>query len=240
MKISIFKKKEENKEITQNIQQTTSNLYQEQIKTLIDTVSNLSKSIKNIEGRIYEFSEKITGVEEKTKLYESEINNIKNTLEKMIGIYDLLYRQYNPFLEEEEREENTIEIKEIIREMPKETKTEGILPLDRIENDPTFIAIVMGWLNYLVRKGGIKETEKALEFYERVNWITEDVKIKLLEYLKGFENVESKNEGIKPEDHLLTLYIISKLKSREYVKTYRIKDLYNELVNKGIIKPNEL
>jgi len=236
MKIGIFKKKEENKEIVQNIQQTTVNPYQEQIKTLIDTVSNLSKSIKNIEGKIYEFSEKITGVEEKTKLYENEINNIKNALEKMIGIYDLLYRQYNPFVEEEEREENTIEIKEI----PKETKTEGILPLDRIENDPTFIAIIIGWLNYLVRKGGIKETEKALEFYERVNWITEEVKIKLLEYLRGLENVESRNEKIGPEDHILTLYIISKLKSGEYGKAYRIKDLYNELVNKGIIKPNEL
>jgi len=238
MKIGLFKKRDENKETVQNVQPITVNPYQDQMKTLIDTVSNLSKSIKNVEGKIYELSEKITGVEEKTKLYESEVNNIKSLLDKMIGIYDLLYKQYNPFLEEEKKEEEKTNIE--IKTISEETKADGILPLDKIENDPTFIAIIIGWLNYLVRKGGIKETEKALEFYERINWITEDVKIRLLEYLKGFENVESKNEGIKPEDHLLTLYIISKLKSREYGKTYRIKDLYNELVNKGIIKPNEL
>jgi len=235
MKFNLFKKREENKEIVQPTPQPQPNLYQEQIKTLVDAVSNLSKSIKNIEGRIYEFSEKITGVEEKTKSYENEINSIKNSLEKMIGIYDLLHKQYNPFLEEEE-EETPTEVQAISEEM----KSEGILPLDRIENDPTFIAVIIGWLNYLVRKGGIKETEKALDFYESVNWITEEVKTRLLEYLKGFEGVESNNEKIGPEDHILTLYIISKLKSGEYGRVYRIKDLYNELVKKGIIKPNQV
>jgi len=233
--ISLFKRGKENKEVIQPTPQPQTNLYQEQIRTLIDTVSNLSKSIKNIEGKIYEFSEKIIGVEEKTKLYENEINSIKNSLEKMMGIYDLLYKQYNPFLEEEKEE-----IPTEVQMVSEEIKSKGILPLDKIENDPTFIAIIIGWLNYLVKKGGIKETEKALDFYERVNWITEEVKTKLLEYLKGFENVESKNEKIGPEDHILTLYIISKLKSGEYGKVYRIKDLYNELVQRGIVKPNQI
>jgi len=236
MKISLFKKREDNKEIVQPTPQPQPNLYQEQIKNLVDTISNLSKSIKNIEGKVYEFSEKIAEVEEKTKSYENEINNIKGNLEKMIGIYDLLYKQYNPFLEEEEKKEEPTEVQTISEEI----KSEGILPLDKIENDPTFIAVIIGWLNYLVRKGGIKETEKALDFYESVNWITEEVKTKLLEYLKGFEGIESRNEKIGPEDHILTLYIISKLKNGEYGKVYRIKDLYDELVKRGIIKPNQV
>ncbi|RDD52309.1 hypothetical protein BA065_02355 [Nanoarchaeota archaeon NZ13-N] len=237
MKLDLFRKKEKTKddELSQAPIQNQPNIYQEQIRTLVDTVSNLSKSIKNIEGKIYEFSEKIVGVEEKTKVYENEILNLKNNIEKMIGIYDLLYKQYNPFLEEEKGN-----LSPEIQETANEMTTTGVLPLDRIDNDPAVIAIIIGWLSYLVRKAGIRETEKTLEFYERVRWITEEVKIKLMEYLKGLENVESKNEKIGPEDHVLTLYIISKIKGGEYKNLYRIKDLYNELVQRGILKPNEV
>ncbi|MEM1688031.1 MAG: FlaD/FlaE family flagellar protein [Nanopusillaceae archaeon] len=234
MIFNIFRKdkteKEENPQITQPIQ----NLYQDQIKNLVDSLSSLSKSVKIIEGRLQEFSEKFNSIETKTQSYENEVNNLKSYLEKMIAVYDLISKQYNPFIEEEPT------IPQEVSYFSEEVKNSGVLPLDEIKNDPAIITIILGWLNYLVKKAGIEETEKTLDYYESVGWISENAKIKLLEYLKGFENVESKKEKITVEDHIITLYIITKIKNVDQEKIYKIKDLYDELVKKGIIKPSNL
>lgn len=234
MIFNIFRKnKNEKEEIPQPSQQNQV-FYQDQIKNLIDSLSSLSKSVKIIESRLQEFSEKFSSIETKTQNYENEVNNIKSHLEKMMGLYDLIYKQYNPFLEEE------LPVSKEMSALSEEIKSSDILPLEEIKNDPTVITIILGWLNYLVKKAGIEETEKTLDYYESIGWITENVKIKLLEYLKGFENVESKKEKITVEDHIITLYIITKIKSVDQDKIYKIKDLYNELVKKGIIKPSNL
>lgn len=226
----VFKKKDKENESqqvqpVQNVQPYPS----EEIKTLVDSLSNLSKSVKNIEGKMSEINEKVSYSEEIEKKHEDEINSLKNSIEKMFSIYDALSKQYNPFIEEETKGVNVIE--------EKKEEINDALPLDTIRNDPSFIAIILGWLNYLVKKSNIEEVKKALDYYESVNWITEDVKIKLLNYLKGFENIEMAGNKLTPEDHLVSLYIITKLKKNINADIKRFKELYNELIARGMISP---
>lgn len=234
MIFNLFKKREEEKEnIVQPVSEQTNSQVNELYKSLVDSLSNLNKSIKNLEARISEINEKIAYNEELSKKHEEEISELKNALEKMVSLYDLLSKQYNPFIEEEtpinkKTQEVIVEEKKV---------SEEAVPLDEIRNDPAFIAIILGWLNYLVKKSNIEEAKRALEYYEDIGWITEDVKIKLLNYLKGFVNIETENNKLTPEDHLVSLYIISKLKIGLNGDIVRFKELYEELISKGIIYP---
>jgi len=232
--LSFFKKKKEENLETQPVQQRQDIYLSEQLKQITDSIANFSKFMRNLEARTQEITEKISAIEEKIGIHEQDINNIKSSVEKMFVLYDWLIKQYNPFIEEEKitKEEKTTENK-----IETTLESSKYLPLDEIREDPAFIAIIMGWLNYLVTKSNIEETIKALEYYCNIGWITEDVKIKLEKYLEGYINIECRNEKITPEDHLVSLYIITKLKAGIEEGIIRFKDLYMELVNKGIIRP---
>lgn len=214
----------------------------DQLKQITDSISSFSKAIRNLEARTQDVMEKLDAIEEKVTQHDEEIKNVKDSVEKMFVLYDWLMKQYNPFIEEEDiknKEEKTESSEQKINEqLNLETKEYGkYLPLDEIKDDPAFIAIIMGWLNYLVSKSNIEEAQKALEYYEEIGWITEDVKIKLEKYLEGFRSVEQQDMPLTPEDHLVSLYIITKLKAGIEEGIIRFRDLYEELINKGIIKP---
>ena len=216
----------------------------DQLKQITDNISSFSKAIRNLEARTQDVMEKLDTIEEKVTQHDEEIKNVKDSVEKMFVLYDWLMKQYNPFIEEDlpsknkENETEDIEqttVEQLNLEEPKEHGK--YLPLDDIKNDPSFIAIIMGWLNYLVSKSNIGEAQKALEYYEEIGWITEDVKIKLEKYLEGYRSVEQQDIPLTPGDHLVSLYIITRLKAGIEEGVMRFRDLYEELVNKGIIRP---
>jgi len=233
--ILFFKKKKEESNEVQPTQPRQDNYLSDQLKQVTDSLESFSKFIRRLETITQEISEKISVIEEKINVHEQDISNIKSSVEKMFVLYDWLTRQYNPFIEEEKNNREEKYTEERV-ETDKKYYSK-YLPLDEIKDDPSFIAIILGWLNFLVTKSNIEETMKTLEYYCNIGWITEDVKIKLEKYLEGFEKVESRNENLLPEDHLVSLYIITKLKAGIEEGIVRFKDLYTELINKGIIKP---
>jgi len=239
----IFKrKKENNAETPPKVEEPKPPAWLDQVKQMTESVTNFSEAIRNLEARTQDIMEKLDNIEEKVSQHDSDITSLKDSLEKMFVLYDWLMKQYNPFIEEETKVKKAPEPSEVSDEksthnLPKAVEETEYLPLDVIKDDPAFIAIILGWLNYLVSKSSVEETLRALEYYEDVGWITEDVKIQLEKYLEGFRAVEGEGKKLTPQDHLVSLYILVKLKSGVDEGVSRFKDVYEELVNKGIIKP---
>ncbi|MGC9079128.1 MAG: FlaD/FlaE family flagellar protein [Nanopusillaceae archaeon] len=240
---SIFRRKKDhaNQELipVQNVNPNPTPIQNNEITSIINSIEGLARSIREMENRISELSNKFAEINTKVESNQNEINNIKNNLEKMFSIYELLMRSYNPFVETEEK---VVEAKQDIQNISitnNEEKTH-ILPLKDLDDNPAVASIIIGWLSYLVKKSNMEEVEKALDYYENIKWITEKVKIKLKEYLTGLSGLETEDKKLTPKDHLVSLYIITKLSNLSNERNLeRMKDLYKELVEKGYISPTE-
>jgi len=244
----IFKRKKKEEDIQpQIVEEAKPPAWLDQVKQVTESVTNFSKAIRNLESRTQDIMEKLDNIEEKVTQHDSDITTLKDSLEKMFVLYDWLMKQYNPFIEDDNRSKRTSatvetsleENSQTQEELPKCVESTEYLPLDIIKDDPAFIAVILGWLNYLVSKSNVEEALNALEYYEEVGWITEDVKIQLEKYLEGFKSVECENRKLTPQDHLVSLYILVKLKSGIDEGVSRFKDVYEELVNRGLIRPVE-
>jgi len=235
---NIFRKKDNDKNV-QNInvvpqQNIVNQNYASEIKNIVNSIEGLAKSVRELENKVSEISSNVSNIGSTIESHQNEINNIKNNLEKVFSIYEMLIKNYNPFVEEEKEEQNV----QIINENKEENTENNILPLSKLDDNPTVSSIVIGWLAYLVKKSNIEEVDDALDYYESINWITEKVKIKLKEYLNGLKSIEGENKKLLPMDHIVSLYIISKLAQISGSNNIeRLKDLYNELIQKGYISP---
>jgi len=235
---NIFRKRDNDKNV-QNInvvpqQNIVSQNYTSEIKNITNSIEGLAKSVRELENKVSEISSNISNIGSTVESHQNEINSIKNNLEKVFSIYEMLIKSYNPFVEEEKKETNV----QVINENNVENQENNILPLSKLDDNPTVSSIIIGWLAYLVKKSNIEEVDDALDYYESINWITEKVKIKLKEYLNGLKSIEGENKKLLPMDHIVSLYIISKLaqiSSSDNIE--RLKDLYNELIQKGYISP---
>jgi len=77
--------------------------------------------------------------------------------------------------------------------------------------------IVFEWLEFLVAEGGIRETARALEYYERVDWIDERVRQELDAYLAGFD--ETGDGTLTIEHHTTSLEYIDQLEGGNTIVT---------------------
>jgi len=235
----IFRKKNNDKNVQNtNVipqQNIVNQNYTSEIKNVVNSIEGLAKSVRELENKVSEISSNTSTISSTVESHQNEINSIKNNLEKVFSIYEMLIKNYNPFVEEEKKEEPTVKV---INENTVENPENNILPLSKLDDNPTISSIIIGWLAYLVKKSNIEEVDDALDYYESINWITEKVKIKLKEYLNGLKSVEGENKRLLPMDHILSLYIISKLAQISSSNNIeRLKDLYDELIQKGYISP---
>jgi flagellar protein FlaE len=74
--------------------------------------------------------------------------------------------------------------------------------------------LVFEWLEFLLLHAGYKGATEALDYYESVGWITEDVESDLGDYLLGIDD-SAANDGneLDIDDHLLSLVYVAKLAS---------------------------
>jgi flagellar protein FlaD len=117
-----------------------------------------------------------------------------------------------------------------------------IVKLTEIPNDAENIVILMKWLQYLVDNLGKEHVNEALNFYVDVGWISENIKLDLLKYVKGLnkadgeinENDEKKNITITTNEHIQSLLFIQKLKGKNFEDFLRKVDLDMEKFYKTI------
>ncbi|HID25753.1 MAG TPA: hypothetical protein EYP23_04750 [Thermoplasmata archaeon] len=90
----------------------------------------------------------------------------------------------------------------------------SMYPLASIPSDPESIVVVMKWLQYLVDKVGKSRVLEVLNYYVDVGWITEEAKMKLLEYCEGItvrEGSETNASELLAKDHIQSFLFIQKL-----------------------------
>lgn len=76
--------------------------------------------------------------------------------------------------------------------------------------------LIFEWLEFLLLHAGYQGTMEALDYYESVDWITEDCESTLNDYMLGLGEQPS-NDGtdLEMDDHLLSLVYIAKLASMQ-------------------------
>ncbi len=91
-----------------------------------------------------------------------------------------------------------------------------IQPLEQIPSDPESIVVLMKWLQYLVDRTGKNNLPNTLGYYVDIGWISEDVRLDLMNYSKGITEDPAQAGNHPPQlptkDHLQSLLFIQKLK----------------------------
>lgn len=103
-------------------------------------------------------------------------------------------------------------------------------PLECIPTNPESIIVLMNWLQYLVNRCGHENLDHVLDYYVDVDWITDDVKISLLEYATGItegkDNSEAskkkndKSSDLPSKDHIQSYMYIQRLKGKKFEKHF--------------------
>lgn len=113
-------------------------------------------------------------------------------------------------------------------------------PLQFIPTDPERIIVLMNWIQYLVNRCGHKQLENVLDYYVDVDWITDDVKISLLEYATGVtertdgaiesssKKKEEKTANLPSKDHIQSYLYIQRLKGTK-IKKHFVERINGEL-----------
>jgi len=73
--------------------------------------------------------------------------------------------------------------------------------------------IVFEWLEFLLGNFGYRGAHEALQYYEAVGWITEDVERTLNDYILGIEEQGGQQYDLDTDDHKLSLVYIARLVS---------------------------
>jgi archaellum component FlaD/FlaE len=99
---------------------------------------------------------------------------------------------------------------------PTDVLEESMQPLENIPSDPESIVVIMKWLQYLVDRIGKNNLANVLGYYVDIGWISDDVRLDLIDYSKGITE-EPAQTGTHPQylptrDHLQSLLFIQKLK----------------------------
>ncbi|WP_229110208.1 FlaD/FlaE family flagellar protein [Halapricum desulfuricans] len=70
--------------------------------------------------------------------------------------------------------------------------------------------IVFEWLEYLVGEVGVRSTAEAIDYYERIDWLSEPVADSLQDYLRGFDD-DSTGGNLTIDHHTRSLKYIGQL-----------------------------
>jgi archaellum component FlaD/FlaE len=109
-----------------------------------------------------------------------------------------------------------VKTKDIRAFEPTDILNENMQPLEQIPSDPESIVITMKWLQYLVDRTGKNNLADALGYYVDIGWISEDVRLDLINYSKGITGEPTQTGDHPPHlptrDHLQSLLFIQKLK----------------------------
>jgi len=98
-------------------------------------------------------------------------------------------------------------------------------PLKEVPGDPESVIVLMKWLQFLVDKCSRSHLPEILDYYVDIGWISDEAKIKLVDYSNGITEENKKTDGKKisdlpSKDHIQSLIFIQKLKGRNIDKHF--------------------
>lgn len=101
--------------------------------------------------------------------------------------------------------------------LPLEATNDATKPyLDELPEHYAAENLVFEWLEFLLLHAGYQGAMEALDYYESVDWITEECESMLNDYMLGLEEgAGGDGTDLDIDDHLLSLVYIAKLASME-------------------------
>ncbi|MFW5924219.1 MAG: FlaD/FlaE family flagellar protein [archaeon] len=71
------------------------------------------------------------------------------------------------------------------------------------------------WLDFALRRAGVGRTLEALDYYENVGWISEDIAVSLRDHVRAFQDVARSETTTEFEtaDHVVSLVYVARLAS---------------------------
>ncbi|MGM0398066.1 MAG: FlaD/FlaE family flagellar protein [Halobacteriota archaeon] len=71
------------------------------------------------------------------------------------------------------------------------------------------------WLDFVLRRAGVRRTLEALEYYENIGWISGDVADELRDHVRAFRDVarDASATDLETTDHVLSLVYVARLAS---------------------------
>ncbi|MEM4367541.1 MAG: FlaD/FlaE family flagellar protein [Candidatus Anstonellales archaeon] len=202
--------KEELEEIMLKIQKNDIMLrnISEKLEKLLDVISKgkEEKEQENIENE-----KDSKNVESKS----NEKNNINSALiiepskEELSSQTNLKSYQLGPSINKQFAQMNDLQKTEI---QAQERLQEPLLTY--IKKDPFSMAVLMRWIEFMLKKVGNEKLSDLLDYYLDIGWISEEVVLQVLTYAKGMEvHVEKgARKRLTPEDHFKTLLFIEKMR----------------------------
>jgi len=194
-------------------------------KNIRITKNQLYRLTEKIQNALYNYTTSVPSQPEQSKKVETQTFNstpVQTTdMKRLLDAMDQLNQRIKII------EENTIDgLKGVSDKLvkTKDIKTfqstdileEHLQPLEQIPSDPESIVVIMKWLQYLVDRTGKNNLPDTLGYYVDIGWISEDVRLDLINYSKGITEEPSQTGTHPPQlptkDHLQSLLFIQKLK----------------------------
>lgn len=103
---------------------------------------------------------------------------------------------------------------------PEYAQEEQGIRLPYLDNRHETSIILLNWIEFLMEKVGRNNLIDVLEYYVEINWISEAVSSKMLDFANGIDYyVERPTWKLLPKDHAKSLMFIEQLSGRKIDKT---------------------
>ncbi|RLF29128.1 MAG: hypothetical protein DRN05_02385 [Thermoplasmata archaeon] len=227
--------------LKEKIKEKNVKISKKQLYTLVEKIKNTIPNYKTIETNTETNRKKTDETTTPAAMPEKymDMKKLVETVEELKNRITTI--EQNQIEWKKENTIKTVTTKDIkTLDETKTTLQEEIQPLTEIPNDPESIIVLMKWLQHLVDKVGKKHLPEILGYYVDIGWISDDVRLSLIEYSKGI--TEEKNNGPKKEtpnlptrDHIQSLLFIQKLKGKQLDERFMNKiDREMEKITKSL------
>jgi archaellum component FlaD/FlaE len=219
-----------------NIRVTKDQLYK-----LVEKIQNVLRNYTSPSQNQSEQDKKIetrTLIKDEKKSW-NDTNNLTTDMNTLVEAVEKLSERIK--LIEENRIEGVkgvsgklVKIKDLKTLVPTDIIEEDIQPLDHIPSDPESIVVIMKWLQYLVDKIGKNNVPDILGYYVDIGWISDDVRLDLINYSKGI--TEAPNQTSPPSSHLPTRDHVQSLLFIQKLKGVQLDDRFLSKIERDMEK----
>lgn len=181
--------------------------------------SDVEGKIASLEDKMAQIDSAIANVRRTNEDTDEKLGKIEKSLEGMLSVYELVTNEVNPFVEERGLR-GTMDMKTSVLVSEKTVpaaevaaKPKEEICLTKISNEPSFVMLMLKWLDFLLERAGYMGMIKVLLYYEDLGWISEAVRGRMIKYSRdlGAEKKYAKGKGLTVRDHIVSLYFITKL-----------------------------
>ncbi len=207
-------------------------------KNVSITEKQLNKLVEKINNVLQKYASNGTYLDSNKKPSVHKNTDLKNIVESIEKLEKRLGNLETELLGEEEAVSSnkivTTDDIEIPDKKYKYTRLINVDPLIDVPSDPESVIVLMKWLQFLIDRCGRSHLPEILEYYVDIGWISDEAKIRLIDYSNGIteENKEGvsnkKISNLPSKDHIQSLIFIQKLKGRDFDKHF-IDRIENEI-----------